>query len=410
MQQLAKYTENPLFAKIQVADWVEVLEYLAEATKEGTYTIYFEELQWLANYEDAFISALKYVWDNAFRRNPNLIIILCGSSPSFMLNHVVKSRALYNRSQYELPMREFNLMEARMMLHKHSLSEVLDAYLTIGGMPEYLKRLTTGNSVFLSLLKESFLPGAFFANEYERIFISSLAHNKNYKKIIEFLSKRKFATRQELLAHLKLASGGGITELLDDLEICGFVERYVPYDKPDNSLITRYCIADAYLQFYFKFIKPVTKQIATGDYINHLQQGLNMVSYQQWLGYAFERFCRKYKKQIAHLLGFSAVKYRGGSYFSRGNKNDLSGFQIDLLFDRDDKVITICEIKYSQNRLSLAVIDEFAEKLEHFPNPKNKTIQRVLITNEAPDERLKGKAFFDRIINLEDLFQAGIWF
>lgn len=189
MQQLAQYAEQPLLAQVEVASWVDVLIHIAEAAKNGVCTLYFEEVQWLANYEDDFISALKYVWDNFMRHNKQLILILCGSSPSFMINHVVKSSALYNRSQNELPLREFNLIEAKSMLHKFSDSEVLDAYLTVGGMPEYLKRICYDNSIYINLARESFLPGAFFLHEHERIFTSSLANNKNYKKSIEFLAR-----------------------------------------------------------------------------------------------------------------------------------------------------------------------------------------------------------------------------
>ncbi len=409
MQQLAQYAEQPLLAKVTVSTWVDVLMHIADMTKDGIFTLYFEEVQWLANYEDDFISALKYVWDNFFRKNKQLILILCGSSPSFMINHVVKSSALYNRSQYEMPLHEFNLLQAKAMLHNHSNVEVLDAYLTIGGMPEYLKRLRQPNSTYINLINESFIPGGFFLHEYERIFTSSLADKKQYKSIIELLSKRKFATRSELSTHLKMKSGGMITELINDLEICGFIERYTPYDKPENSLLTRYCIADAYLQYYFKFIKPIAKQIENGNFVKNPSQALNMTQYQQWLGYAFERFCRKYHRQIAILLGFSGVKYRVGSYFSRQTQKKSPGYQIDLLFDRDDKVITICEIKYSQNRINSNVINEFSDKLTLFSNDKNKTIQRILITNQKRNDRLLERAYFDRIISLEDLFDKNIW-
>jgi AAA+ ATPase superfamily predicted ATPase len=406
MQQLANYAEQPLLAKIAVSSWVDVLTHIADAIHKEPLTLYFEEVQWLANYSDDFISALKYCWDNFFRFNDQLILILCGSSPSFMINKVVKSSALYNRSQHELPIHEFNLSQAKALLSNHSDSEILDAYLTIGGMPEYLKRLLYPHSTFLNLVNESFLPGGFFLHEYERIFTSSLADKKPYKKIIEYLSKYKFATRSELAAHLKIQSGGTMTELLNDLEICGFIERYTPFDKPDNSLLTRYAIADNYLQFYFKFIKPITKKIEQGDFIKAPAHALSMTQYQQWLGYAFERFCKKYHNQIAKILGISGVKYRAGSYFSRQTQEKSPGFQIDLLFDRDDKVITICEIKYSQNRINTRVIDEFAEKIMLFPNAKNKTIQRVLITNQQKDPRLLERAYFDRIIFLEDIFDS----
>jgi hypothetical protein len=326
-----------------------------------------------------------------------------------MINSVIKSKALYNRSQYEFPLKELNLIEAKAMLDGYSNTETFDAYLTIGGIPEYLKRLRNKQSVYLNLCKESFVPGAFFATEYERIFTSSLASNKHYRQIIAFLSRRRFATRNEMMKHLKLSSGGGLSDELLDLEVCGFIDRYLPYQVSDRSHLVRYCISDAYLQFYFRFIEPAAKKIEQGDFRSNPLQALNMSAYQQWLGYAFERFCRKYHRQIATLLGFQAVKYRSGAYFSRKTADEDPGFQIDLLFDREDKVLTICEVKYSQTPLSSKVIEEFERKLQLLPNQRKKTIQKVLISNRGPDPSLQRRPYFDAFIQLDDLFSPHIW-
>lgn len=409
MEQLANYAEEPLLARIPMDDWVAVLKEIASRTKEGEWTIYFEELQWLADYKPDFVTALKYVWDNFFRHNKNLIVILCGSSPSFMINSVLKSKALHNRSQFEIPLKELNLIEARAMLSSYSEQEVFDAYLTLGGVPEYLKRLNTRQSIYLTLCKESFLPGAFFSSEYERIFASSLATNKHYRQIISYLSRRQFATRTDIMKHLKLQSGGSISNELLDLQVCSFIDAYAPYYLSEKGHLVRYCITDAYMQFYFRFIEPNGKQIDQGDFRSNPLAALNMSTYQQWLGYAFERFCRKYHRQIATLLGFQGVKYTSGSYFSRKTSGDGAGFQIDLLFDRDDKVMTVCEIKYSQTAASSKVIEEFERKIQFLPNSHKKTIQKVLISNKGPDSGLQRQAYFDVYINVDDFFNPFIW-
>ena len=409
MEQLASYAEEPLLSRVVVDDWVDVLKQIAERTKVGAWTIYFEELQWLADYKPDFVTALKYVWDNFFRHNEALIIVLCGYSPSFMINSVIKSKALYNRSQYELPLKELNIVEAKAMLSTYSQQEVFDAYLSVGGIPEYLKRLNTRQSIFLSLCKESFLPGAFFAFEYERIFTSSLASNKHYKQIIAYLSRHKFATRAEIMKHVKLHSGGALSDELFDLEICGFIDRYTPYHLSEKSHLVRYCITDAYMQFYFRFIESKVKEISQGDFRSNPLTALNMHAYQQWLGYAFERFCRKHHRQIATLLGFQGIQYRTGAYFSRMSNEKDSGFQIDLLFDRADKVLTICEVKYTQAAVSSKVIDEFERKLELFPQSGKKTIQRVLISNRGADAGLQRRAYFDALIQIDDFFTPTLW-
>ena len=235
------------------------------------------------------------------------------------------------------------------------------------------------------------------------------ARNKNYKKIVEFLSKRRFATRSEILTFLKLDSGGTLSDLLFDLEQCGFIERYTPFDKPDSSLLARYCILDAYIQFYIKFIKPIEKNIDAGIYNKTPTGALKIDTYRQWLGYSFERLCRKNHVVIAKILGFQEVSYKVGTYYNRASEKALPGFQIDLIFDRADQVYTVCEIKLSQAKIGMSVVSEFEKKLSLFPNPKSKTIQKVLISAEGAEKPLIHAGYFDNIITINDLFNPRYW-
>jgi AAA+ ATPase superfamily predicted ATPase len=409
MSQLAVYVQEPLLAKTVIVAWKEFFQLLSKYTKKGTWTIYLEELQWLANYSDTLIPELKYVWDNFFRHNPHLILILCGSSPSFMIDHVLHSKALYNRSQHEFHLKEFTLPETKDFLKNRSNKEVMDAYLTIGGIPEYLKWMTTESSVFLSLVKNSFSTGGFFAQEMKRIFTSSLSKNKHYKEIIDILSKRRFMTRQELAGLLKVSSGGSLTSLLLDLEKSGFVDCYHPFNLGAKTLLKRYAIDDNYLQYYFKFIDPLSKNIETGAYNRNPKSAIKLDSYFKWLGFSFERFCRKYHYVIARILQFSGIHYQSGAFFNRGTDRENPGFQIDLLFERADNVYTICEIRYLQKKVGPSVINDVENKLALLPNQANKTIHKVLICNEAADDALVNRAYFDDIITLAQLFDPRNW-
>ena len=274
MNQFAKYTESRLLGKVVATSWREFFEVLYDYTKKGTWTIYLEELQWLARYDDTLIAELKYVWDNYLRHNHKLLVILCGSAPSFMIDHVLHSKALYNRSQYEFHLKEFNICETKEFLKKRSNREVFDAYLTIGGVPEYLKWINKESSVFIGLCKNSFMSGGFFAREYERIFTSSMSNNKYYRAIIDILSVRKFATRTELAELLGVSSGGSLTNVLLDLEKSGFVTHYYPFNLEEGTMLTRYAIDDNYLHFYCKFIKPLHKNIETGAYDHQSKSGI----------------------------------------------------------------------------------------------------------------------------------------
>lgn len=403
LMQLARYTQDPLIANLHFEHWVQVFELIHRYIKQGQWTLYFEEVQWLACYQTAFIAELKYAWDNYFRHNCALKIILCGSAPSFMVNQVLHSKALYSRSTYEMQVHPFSLQEMQAFFPKCGQRELMDAYLTIGGIPEYLKRIKNAPSLLVGICHQSFERDAYFSTEYQRIFISSLSENKHYKTIVDLLSKRRFMTREAIAKALKISSGGQLTDILNDLIACGFIAKYIPYHQKAQTLLVRYCIHDRYLDFYFKFIAPIRDNILQGQYNANPVHALDLSRYQKWLGFAFERYCRDNHAVIAKLLGFSGVRYRHGVFFNRNTDKIDPGFQIDLVFDRADNVMTLCEIKYLQRKAGVELIAEFDQKLLLIPVLKKTSIQKVLIATEGPNDSLIARAYFDRFITLADM-------
>lgn len=197
--------------------------------------------------------------------------------------------------------------------------------------------------------------------------------------------------------------------LLTDLEICGFINKYIPFYVGEESLLSRYHVQDAYLQFFYKFIKPIRKNIERGDYNKNPQLALKTDTYKKWLGFAFERWCRQNHRLFARILGFEAVVYRQGAFFNRANVKEDAGYQIDLVYDRDDRVYTVCEIKYLQSPAGKEVIREFERKLALFHNPKRRTLHKVLIASEGVEKSVIQAAYFDRIITLNDIFDPRHW-
>lgn len=409
LYQLSRYLDASYIAKLNFTTWVEVLDLIADQLEQGEWTLYFEETQWLANYENKFISALKYVWDNRFRHNPDLRVILCGSSPSFMLNQVVHSQALYNRSQHEMYLQPFSLYETTQFLPNLSHHEIVLAYLTLGGIPEYLKYLRDTPSVFLGICENAFTKDSIFSREHKSIFISSLAKNPHYHDIIQYLSLHRFASRDDIAKYLQVSSGGSLTTLLDDLQQCGFIEKYKPFYTESGRGLFRYCIRDPYLMFYYKFVEPITENIEMGQYDKDPTSAINQQSYHTWMGYAFERLIRYNQHLIAKILGFSGLPYRWGVYYNRETSKQVPGYQIDLLYEHSKHVYTIVEIKYHTDLVGPSVISEMERKLELFSNDKKHTIKKVLITTYGITDAVKQRAYFDKVITVDDLFIKRDW-
>jgi uncharacterized protein len=401
LYQLARYANDSSIEKLQFTRWTEFLDYLGRFIDRGVWTLYFEELQWIAAYQEGFISELKHAWDNTLRRNPKLVVVLCGSAPSFMVGRVLRSKALYGRVFKEIHLQPFPLRDtAEFIGEGRSAFEIMEAQLALGGIPEYLKLARDESSTYLALCRNAFLPNSRLLQEYERIFVSSLAKNEHYRKILGFLATRHNASRAEIAGHLRLKPGGTLSALMDDLELCGFIEGVIPYDREPGTKLVRYQIADPYLHFYHRFLARQRRAVESGTFLDRPTQALPLHEYQQWLGFAFERWCRSQHHRIAEILGFSGVRYRSGAWIER---NEPGGFQFDLVFERADSVLTVCEIKYTTMPVGLTVAREYARRLQALEVRPRTTIHRVLVSAAGVEPAVATGGYFDRIVTIEDI-------
>jgi hypothetical protein len=399
--QLALNFSDSKLAKLRFANWTEALITLSDFIKDGLFTIHFEEIQWMAGYRDDLISELKYVWDNLFSKNTKLILILCGSSPSFLINSVMRSRALHNRSQYEFPIGELPFSEARQLMGgNRSQFELLDGYLTVGGVPEYCNKLASSSSVYLALAEQSFTKGVFFTHEAERVFVSSLAHKPEYRDVIEYIAKNGPHTKIDIIRAMRSQPGGSASSIFSDLQECEFIYSYSPLEFGKESRGSKWLVRDCYLHFFYKLIQPKLAAIKRGDFDLKPTEAISQAAYRQWIGFAFERFCLLHHKAIASALGFSGVQYEFGPYYLR---TDSQRAQIDLVFKRADKVLTVCEIKYLRAPPGREVVVPFERNLRLLDTFKPYTIQKVLISPNGVDDRLAREHYFDRVIDLEEL-------
>jgi hypothetical protein len=177
----------------------------------------------------------------------------------------------------------------------------------------------------------------------------------------------------------------------------------VPLDKPENSLLQRLSIADPFLRTYFKNIAPRLTRIRHGSYNKAPESAVSYSELSAHLGYAFETLCVTKSAVIASTLGFSAVDYRAGSYFSRVASREIKNYQLDLIFQRADQVHTISEIKYSLMPVDASVIAPFERAISLYSRRVKQRVERVLITAAGATESLKRKGYFDRVLTLAEL-------
>ena len=400
---LKKQTQDPLLSSVNLSSWDAVFTYVSEriiqkSDRNQKLIFFIDEIQWMASGRSSFVSLLKYYWDNFWKKS-NVLLILCGSIASFMVEKVIHSRALYGRIDLEILLKGLRPLEAKAFFsEKKSTEEILKYYLILGTIPKYMEYINQNRSFNWNMNRLFFSPHGAMTNEIQKIFYSQFKESTLYFDIVKLLKTGNLSLL-EISKQLKVKSGGGLKRYLINLENAEIIKSYIPFDKKANSKLCKYGLADEYLNFYYKYIEPNNRIIKESS-SNKLFETLTGKSFDIWMGFAFEKFCLKNAAWLAEILGFKDEVLLASPYFKRGDKK----FQIDLIYLRADKVITICEIKHYSKEVSSKIIVDMQQKLKQLPVPKGHSIETALISIYGPDKNLKNTGFFDYYVTMEDIF------
>ncbi|MFH0946279.1 MAG: ATP-binding protein [Planctomycetota bacterium] len=389
--------------------WAEALYRLRPVLEKRPACIVLDEFQWMANYRREIVSDLKMIWDQYLSRIPGVKLILCGSIASFMTSKVVRSSALHGRVDLEMHLKGLDLAEARELLRGKGLDEVIEACLYFGGVPKYLELLRDHPSVRMAVAELAFRENGYFLEEYDRIFTSHFKRNPDFRKIsLALAGCPEGLFRKQLAEKAGVAAAGVLSEHLADLEAAGFISSVIPVDKSEGSRLIKYYLSDAYMRFYFAFIRPNLKKIKSGAQPGMFAQLSQTGRFHAWRGKAFESLCIRHARLLAEILGFSGIDFSFGPYW-RAPSKARPGLQIDLLFDRADNVMTLCEMKCSVARIGMRVVTDVERKVELLQRafPK-KTVQRVLVVHGEPSRDLVRSGAFFRIIKAAELASSPV--
>ena len=393
--------------RAKISQWREAFVELIPLVRGKTVVILLDELQWMANYRSELVSDLKMVWEQyLIKAAAKITLVLCGSIASFMEGKVLKSKALYGRTRLAIHLQPFLLSDTRQLLETRAPEDVLLAQLLVGGIPEYLNILNEQPSIALGMDTQVFSKDGYFNEEFERIFVSHFGASEHYSRIIELLdAKPSGLSRAEIQDQLNLPAGGELTRNLENLESAGFIAACSPFDRGRRSPLVRYMIGDPFMRFYFEFLRAYKRK---GDYREHYFTNVILPSarFLSWLGRSFELLCLQHREKIAKILGFSGIQYSAGPWFQQGRRGVLEGVQLDLVFDRADRVLTVCELKYRNGPIGRDVIADMEQKLSRTPFVGNRTVQKVLVTRSLPSRELQASSYFSRIITAEELLTA----
>lgn len=356
---LAKYAPDENWVPEPAPDWFvafrQLIGLLEKLPEDGKKVVFLDELPWLDTKNSKFLTGLEHFWNSWASARDDIVLIVCGSAASWMLNHLIKNKGgLHNRITDRIKLDPFSLAETEEFLREkdavYNRYQTLLLYMVFGGIPFYQDLIQPGKSAMQNINDLCFERNAPFRIEYENLYASLFKKHERHVAVIEALAtKGKGLSRAEIIQRSKIPGGGGLTRILKELEESNFIRRYKAFGKKERESL--YQLVDFYSLFYLRFIKK-----ADEDDENFWINSLETPAFYAWAGYAFEMACLHHLPQIKKALGISGVQTSVSAWHS-------PEAQIDLLIDRKDQVINVCEMKFS---ISPFVIDKkYSESLRN---------------------------------------------
>ena len=401
---------------IPKTSWKSAFEDLTQAidkiSKEKKITLFFDEFPWMATPRSRLLTALELYWNRYWVFDSRIKLVICGSATSWIIENIINNKGgLHNRVTRTIHLKPFSLYEVECFTQENQMHlnrrQILDLYIVLGGVPLYWSFIRKGRSAHQSIDELCFQGDGPLVKEFERLFDSLFEDSKPYKDLIRIIAKHRYGIGQaDLVVESKLSDGGNTTRKLHQLEEAGFITSLVPYGRKDKGIY--YLVDDEYSLFYLYWIEPnlktiMKKSINQGFWLSQAHSS----SWKSWAGLSFESVCYKHVDQIRSGLNIDPGAVAGTwRYFPKDGED---GAQVDLLFDRLDGVITLCEIKYSDSPFAIdkAYAKDLIRKMEVFQKQvkTKKQLFFSMITTEGLKPTMYSEELIANEVSLKGLFK-----
>ncbi|MCR5119253.1 MAG: AAA family ATPase [Lachnospiraceae bacterium] len=394
-------------------DWFEAFQRLKKLLmEEDVYrdpvsnkrVVFIDELPWMDTPRSDFKSALEFFWNSWGSTQEDLLLIVCGSATFWIINHLLKDRkGFHNRITRRIRLAPFSLCECEQLLENNGVimtrQQIIESYMVFGGIPYYLNLLDVRLSLYQNVEQLCFRPYGEFRDEYTELFHSLFKKPEKHLEVIKALckSKKRGLTRNEIIENTSLVSGAALTNVLEELEQCGFIRSYANYAV--NTRGHLFQLIDPFVIFSIKFMQD--KKIKSWNEYIHSS------AYNSWRGNAFEIVCLNHISEIKAALGIAGVET---SEYAWKSRNSDPGAQIDLLIDRNDGIINLCEMKYTDGyyEVNKSENEKLLNRLSVLKKEVNqgKAIHLTLISANGLKRNMYSSVF-QSIITGDELFKRG---
>jgi hypothetical protein len=378
-QTLARYTNSePLLFRSWLDAFYHLERYVEQLSIAGKKVVFIDELPWLDTPNAGFMQALESFWNNWASARKDILLIVCGSITSWMTDNLINNHGgLYGRLTGQILLQPFTLRECEEYMLARGLHlsryEICEAYMIFGGIPYYLNVIDPKRSLAGSIDFALFNPNGPLYDEYNHLFPAMFRKADNYMKVVRALAQQLSGmTRTEIIDRTRMSSGEGLTRVLKNLELCGFIRCFSPIGTKEKY----YQIIDFYVLFYHRFLRD--KQKMDLNYWTNIQR---TSTFYQWAGTHFEQLVMQHVEQIRKYLKIEGVQTH--IYALRTNNPDGSA-QIDAVLQRADNTVNLCEMKFTEGTYAIDKKEDMQlrNRMQALRNllPKRMSMQLTLIT------------------------------
>jgi AAA+ ATPase superfamily predicted ATPase len=401
--QLEKYVHIPL----RYDSWYELLHFFAQHIKAQNCVVLLDEISWMGSEDPEFLGILKTVWDQCFKQNEQLVLILCGSVSHWITKNILSHTGFIGRISLHIKLKELSLKESSMFWNypnsNASAFEILKVLACVGGIPRYLEEINPKETAEENIRRLCFKPSGVLFSEFNQIFSDLFDKRASfYKTILEALVDGA-KERNEIAEALNLPPNGALTEYLDHLIEAGFIQRDFAWGflSKNISKQSKYRLSDNYLRFYLKYIEKQRNSIERGLFESiHLSQ---MSGWNSIMGLQFENLVLNNRKAILTALGIEpSCVVNDGPYFQKKTLRK-SGCQIDYLIQTRLNELYIGEIKFSMSEIKPSVIEDVKLKHSQLTLPKHFSIRPFLVHVNGVSDTITESEYFSKCVDIKSL-------
>lgn len=352
------------------ANWEDALNYISRKAKEHRTVLIIDEFPFLAETNPSIKSILQHRIDHDWKER-NILLILCGSSVSFMLNDVMGYKSpLYGRSTGSMEVLPFDYLESAEFFPNYSEEDKMIAYGILGGVPRYLNAFDPGRSLKENIISEILTEGAFLNDEPQTLLRMELREPAVYNSILEAVANG--CNRVVEIADRIHEEKSKCSKYMLTLQTLRLLEKHVPCGEPDSSKKGIYGITDHFYKFWYRYVfsnKNYYTMLGVDKAADEIMGEIN-----DYMGPVFEGICREYLIRQAKAGNLPFVPYVIGKWWGN-NPVIRAQDDVDLLaFDKKREKGIFVECKFRNKPMAMEEYDDLVTAAEAFPGVKEKKL------------------------------------